>query len=124
MSAQIAAFAVATMAVTMLGASPAGAGEGSASASNAVAMGRRLAARDCGGCHATGRTDASRFPGAPLFRDLSRRYPVSTLGEALAEGISVGHPAMPQRAYPAAEVAALIAYLEDLQPAVPAAAPQ
>ncbi len=116
MPAQIGPFTLAAVAALMLGVNLVAAGEVPAASARQIVIGHSLAERDCGGCHATGRADASRFSGAPPFRDLGRRYPVATLSEALAEGISVGHPAMPERAYPLAEVAALIAYLEDLQP--------
>lgn len=78
--------------------------------------GQAIVIRDCGGCHATGKADKSAFPAAPPFRELGVRYDVEGLAEALAEGISVGHPAMPERAYPAAEVAEVIAYLKSVQP--------
>lgn len=78
--------------------------------------GQAIVIRDCGGCHATGKADKSAFPPAPPFRELGARYDVDGLAEALAEGISVGHPAMPERAYPAAEVAEIIAYLKSVQP--------
>ena len=42
-------------------------------------------------CHAIGRSGASPNPKSPPFRDLSRRYPLSNLEEALGEGIVVGH---------------------------------
>jgi hypothetical protein len=51
---------------------------------------------------------------------LSANYRVDTLEEALAEGISVGHPAMPQFAFAPEEVDALIAYLDSIQTPPPA----
>jgi mono/diheme cytochrome c family protein len=81
-----------------------------------VEVGRTIVVRDCGGCHATGITGQSAFPDAPPFRTLGARYDLDGLAEALAEGISVGHPAMPERAYPAHEVDAIIAYLKSVQP--------
>lgn len=78
--------------------------------------GRMLAERDCGGCHAAGFSDRSPVAAAPPFRDLHRRYDVENLAEALAEGIVTGHPAMPSKPYPAADVRDLIAYLHTLEP--------
>jgi cytochrome c len=51
---------------------------------------------------------------APPFRDLARRYAIEALGEALAEGIVVGHPAMPRFTFEPREIDALLAFLSDL----------
>jgi mono/diheme cytochrome c family protein len=40
---------------------------------------------------------------------------VDSLEEAFAEGISVGHPAMPQFAFAPDDVRALVAYLQSIQ---------
>lgn len=79
------------------------------------ARGRVLVQRHCGDCHATGRFGESPAPEAPEFRRLSRNYRVDGLEEALAEGISVGHPAMPQFAFAPADVTAIVAYLQSIQ---------
>jgi len=84
-----------------------------------LALGEALAKRDCGGCHAVGRSDESPLPQAPRLRDLHRRYPVEQLGEALAEGIVVGHGPMPQWVLEPAEIEALTAYLKSLEVDVP-----
>lgn len=86
------------------------------------ARGGEIAQTQCGACHATGRAGESPAPEAPPFRTLSRNYRVANLEEALAEGISVGHPAMPQFAFAPDDVDALIAYLDSIQEA-PADAP-
>jgi len=86
---------------------------------SAAAAGKAIAKRDCGACHATGRRDRSKLPAAAPFRTLGAKYDVADLGEALAEGISVGHPTMPQAAYPPDQVSQLIAYLTKLQPRRP-----
>lgn len=52
---------------------------------------------------------------APAFRDLSRRYPIENLAEALAEGIVVGHPLMPQFSFSRREIDALLTYIQDLK---------
>jgi mono/diheme cytochrome c family protein len=80
-----------------------------------LARGRSLVVRNCGLCHAVGSADVSPRSGAPAFRDLSQRYPVEALGEALAEGILTGHPEMPEFRFAPRDVAAILAYLESLQ---------
>jgi cytochrome c len=77
--------------------------------------GREIAATHCGSCHAVAAMGESPAPEAPPFRTLSRNYRVDTLEEALAEGISVGHPAMPQFAFAPDDVDALVAYLQSIQ---------
>jgi len=81
----------------------------------AEARGRLLAERNCVMCHAVGRADPSANPAAPPFRELNRRYDVEDLGEALAEGIITGHPAMPEHRFSPAEVNDLIRYLRSIQ---------
>ena len=80
-----------------------------------VEAGRVIAERDCAACHAIGAEGESPLEGAPRWRDLHRRFDVGDLGEALAEGIMVGHEAMPAKPYEPAEVQALIAYLKSLE---------
>lgn len=80
-----------------------------------VARGQAIAESNCATCHATGRAGESPLPRAPLFRRLSHNYPLASLEEALAEGISVGHPAMPPFAFPPQDIDALIAYLQSIQ---------
>lgn len=79
--------------------------------------GAGLARNNCGSCHAIGPTGASPNPKAPPFRRLARRYPLSHLEEALAEGIVVGHEGldMPQFRFDTREVEALLAYLASIQ---------
>lgn len=81
--------------------------------------GQSIAREDCGACHAVGRADHSRQAKAPPFRTLGERYDIEGLAEALAEGISVGHPEMPVLTYPPDEVHRLIDYLKRLQPLRP-----
>lgn len=80
-----------------------------------VAAGRRILDRDCAACHAIGPRGQSLRQTAPPFRDLHRRYDVAGLEEALAEGIMVGHAAMPAKAYAAKDIEAMIAYLKSLE---------
>lgn len=81
----------------------------------AVERGRVLATRTCASCHAVGRSDASRLPDAPPFRELGQRYPLDTLEESFAEGLVTSHPAMPRFVFRAGEIDDLIAYLESLK---------
>ena len=52
---------------------------------------------------------------APPFRDLHKKYPVDTLQEALAEGISTGHPTMPEFRLEPDQVNDVISYLKSLE---------
>lgn len=88
-----------------------------------VIVGQAIADRDCASCHAIGRTGESPFEGAPRWRDLHTRFPVESLAESLAEGITVGHEVMPVRVYGPADVDALIAYLKSLETPDPAGQP-
>lgn len=78
--------------------------------------GKRIAQNLCAGCHAIGPDGESPHADAPPFHTLSERYPVRLLEEALAEGIAVGHPDMPEFEFSAEEVDQLITYLESVQP--------
>jgi mono/diheme cytochrome c family protein len=69
----------------------------------------------CAGCHAVGRVGESPLPMAPPFRTLHTRYPVQDLAEALAEGITTGHPSMPEFRLDPAQINDVIAYLETLE---------
>ncbi|MBL8542406.1 MAG: cytochrome c [Hyphomonadaceae bacterium] len=80
-----------------------------------VAAGFRLAEANCSTCHAIGPTGESRHPMAPPFRTLSRDYPVNTLEEAFAEGILVGHPAMPQFSLSPRDIDDLLSYIQSVQ---------
>ena len=91
-----------------------------------ISMGRGIAERHCGGCHATGEGH-SRLADAPPFRELYKRYGPGGLAGLLAEGMLTpdpsleegvlpGHPRMPMVALGVDERAALKAYLESLEP--------
>jgi mono/diheme cytochrome c family protein len=51
---------------------------------------------------------------APPFRQLHRRYPLEQLSETLAEGITTGHPAMPEFQLDQRQIADLIAYMKSI----------
>jgi len=80
-----------------------------------IALGRSLAARNCGMCHALDRTGPSPNPQAPPFRTLSERFDVELLGEGLATGILTEHPAMPKFRFEPYEVVAIVRYLQSVQ---------
>lgn len=80
-----------------------------------VSHGKALVETNCARCHAIGKTDKSPHPDAPAFRTLSQRYPIADLEEALAEGISTGHPDMPEWVASPDQIGAILAYIESLQ---------
>ena len=88
--------------------------------SSPSARGEAIAQRHCARCHAIRETGASPMGLAPPFRDLSKRYPIETLEEALAEGIVVGHPAMPRFTFEPREINALLTYISGLKSREPA----
>jgi mono/diheme cytochrome c family protein len=79
-----------------------------------IDYGRRLVEQNCSRCHAVTSTDKSSHPAAPPFRTLSKRYPIEDLAEALAEGISTGHPDMPEFVASPDQIEAIIAYIGSL----------
>lgn len=81
-----------------------------------VREGHALAIKRCGACHATEKSGKSPLAAAPPFRSLAYRYPVETLDEALAEGITVGHPDMPSDPWEPADIERFIAYLKAIGP--------
>jgi len=77
--------------------------------------GLAFARANCAACHAIDRSSESPLKAAPPFRTLHRRYPVEALAEALAEGISTGHPTMPEFSLAPAQIGDLIAFLKTLE---------
>lgn len=77
--------------------------------------GESLLTKNCARCHAIGKAGVSPHPSAPPFRTLSRKYPIDGLQEALAEGLSVGHPDMPEFVFESADISAILAYLKSIQ---------
>jgi cytochrome c len=49
------------------------------------------------------------------FRTPHKGYPIETVGEALAEGIATGHPAMPAFQLDPDQIGDLLAYLKTLE---------
>lgn len=79
-----------------------------------LARGKALVELNCSPCHAVGAADASRHADAPPLRDLSNRYPIDALEEAFVEGISTGHPDMPEFVASPDQVAAILDYIASL----------
>ena len=52
---------------------------------------------------------------APPFRTLHKQYPVETLEDALAEGMSTGHPQMPEFRLDPHQVGDFISFLKSLE---------
>lgn len=88
---------------------------GSVAQTAPLARGQALVAENCGSCHAIGARGESPMRGAPTLRTLAHNYPVAYLEEALAEGIDVGHPEMPEYTFAPEDVNAIVAYLETIQ---------
>lgn len=77
--------------------------------------GKAFARANCAQCHAIDKVSRSRLPTAPPFRTLHTRYPVETLDDALAEGLSTGHPSMPEFRLDPGQVGDFIAFLKSLE---------
>jgi len=84
-------------------------------ASKAELRGKAFARAHCARCHAIDRVSESRREAAPPFRTLHLRYPIETLGEALAEGIYTGHPDMPAFELNPDQIHDLLSYLKTLE---------
>lgn len=84
-------------------------------ATTLAARGQSLLTTNCARCHAVGRAGDSAHPAAPPFRTLSRKYKIEGLAEALAEGLSTGHPDMPEFVFAPEDVGAIIDYLQSIQ---------
>jgi len=78
-------------------------------------QGKRLALTWCARCHAIDKVSSSSLKIAPPFRELHKRYPVETLQEALAEGLTTGHPAMPEFRFDPDQVGDFITFLKTLE---------
>ena len=77
--------------------------------------GKTFALTNCARCHSIDRVTQSPLRIAPPFRTLHLRYPVETLGEALAEGIVTGHPTMPEFQLDPDQIHDLLSYLKTLE---------
>ncbi len=78
--------------------------------------GAKIARKYCSRCHSIGASGRSPHPSAPPFRQIAAKGHVDDLQEALAEGIIVGHPAMPEFAFQPQQIGDFLAYLKGLAP--------
>jgi len=92
---------------------------GEPAAAQDLEKGRALAENLCQTCHAIGTTGESANAEAPPLREIAGRYSVWSLQEALAEGILVGHPDMPEFTLDPDEINALLGYMDTLTPREP-----
>ena len=83
--------------------------------SSDIAAGRQMAEMHCARCHAIGPEGKSSHEDAPAFRTFGENWPIESLEEALAEGIVVGHPDMPEFMFEPDEISDFLAYLATLQ---------
>ena len=80
-----------------------------------VAAGKAFAQANCSHCHSIDKFTPSSLAIAPPFRTLHERYPVESLEEALGEGITTGHPSMPEFKLDPGQVGDFIAFLKSLE---------
>lgn len=80
-----------------------------------VRRGKGIAVTKCSYCHSIERAGRSPRTAAPPFRTLHKRYPVQTLEDALAEGMSTGHPRMPEFRLEPDQVGDFISFLKSLE---------
>lgn len=76
--------------------------------------GQELATKLCARCHSVAREGDSPLAEAPPFRTFSSKWPLESLEEALAEGIVVGHPAMPEFVFEPEEIQNLLSYIASI----------
>lgn len=84
-------------------------------APTAEQRGKAFARANCARCHAIDRVSKSPLAIAPPLRTLHNRYPIEALEEALAEGISTGHPDMPAFELDPDQIHDLLSYLKSLE---------
>jgi cytochrome c len=77
--------------------------------------GKNFVVTNCSRCHSVDKVTPSPLKIAPPFRDLHKKYPIETLQEALAEGISTGHPTMPEFRLEPDQINDVLAYLKSLE---------
>ena len=80
-----------------------------------VLAGKAFAQANCSHCHSIDKVTRSPLAIAPPFRILHERYPVESLEEALGEGITTGHPSMPEFRLDPGQVGDFISFLKSLE---------
>lgn len=76
--------------------------------------GQEIAAKLCARCHSVTRDGDSPFAEAPPFRTFASKWPLESLEEAFAEGIVVGHPAMPEFVFGPEDIQNLLSYIASI----------
>src|SRR5262245_28042726 len=66
----------------------------------------------CAQCHSIDQVGDSPLTIAPAFRTLHLKYPIESLRRPLSEGISAGHPTMPQFRLDPDQIEDVLAYLK------------
>ncbi|MCP5080972.1 MAG: cytochrome c [Alphaproteobacteria bacterium] len=89
-------------------------GAGLAEESSPSQKGQEIATKLCARCHSVTRDGDSPFAEAPPFRTFSSKWPLESLEEALAEGIVVGHPAMPEFIFGPEDIQNLLSYIASI----------
>jgi len=84
-------------------------------APTAQQRGKAFAQANCARCHSIDHGSKSPLKIAPPLRTLHNRYPIEALEEALAEGISTGHPSMPAFELDPDQIHDLLSYLKTLE---------
>jgi cytochrome c len=77
--------------------------------------GKAFAQANCSHCHSIDKVTQSTLAIAPPFRILHQRYKIESLEEALAEGITTGHPNMPEFQLDPGQIGDFIAFLKSLE---------
>jgi mono/diheme cytochrome c family protein len=102
--------------VASLALAQAAAAAAAAQDTSSLSAGRRIAAAQCGRCHAIDQEGESPNPRAPKFRDMAAKFQLDDLREALAKGMIIGHPAlMPKPNLGPTQIDDLIAYMKSLK---------
>lgn len=99
-----------TLAAVLFAAAPAFADE------PPVLHGKRLAETNCASCHSVGLSGDSPHEAAPAFRQLSERFPVDTIDEALLVRIKPNHDDMPTFSMTPRQAADIAIYIATIQP--------
>jgi cytochrome c len=81
----------------------------------AAQRGFTLARTHCARCHSIDKVTSSPLAIAPPFRTLHKKYPVENLEESLAEGITTGHPTMPEFRFDPGQINDFISFLKTLE---------
>ena len=87
----------------------------SSTATTSLQRGKTFAQANYSHCHSIDKFTLSPLHIAPPFRTLHQRYPVESLEDALGEGLSTGHPSMPEFKLDSGQVGDFIRFLKSLE---------